>query len=383
MHPRVVISRSNPVDPDPRVVKEAESLVAAGYSVQVIGWDRTAQLATREDRGGFLIHRLPIRADYARGIGNLPDLLRWQVGLAGWLVRHRGEFDLLHACDFDTIMPALWCKWIWGKTVVYDIFDFYADHLRATPEWVKSLIRWLDLWLIRQADAVILADDSRREQIAGAAPRKLEVIYNTPQDIFGQVVPAIRPQGSVLHLAYIGLLQVERGLLQMLAVLRQHPEWTLDLAGFGGDQERILAGLAGMDNVVWHGRVPYERALQLSAVADVLFATYDPAIPNHRYASPNKLFEAMMLGKPLIVCTGTNMDRMVLAADCGLVLPYGDLPALENALGRLASDAACRQRMGENARRAYEASYSWAHMEARLRAVYASLCPSPAQGAAS
>src|SRR5574341_443556 len=168
--------------------------------------------------------------------------------------------------------------------------------------------------------------------------------------------------------------------MQMLDVLRRHPDWTFDLAGFGGDQERILASAAGLANVNWHGRVPYERALQLSAAADALFATYDPAIPNHRYASPNKLFEAMMLGKPVIVCAHTNMDRIVADADCGLVLPYGDIPALEAALRRLASDAALRRRLGENARRAYEESYSWARMQTRLEALYASLCPLPSEG---
>lgn len=380
MPARVVISRSNPVSPDPRVEKEAQSLAAAGYSVQVIGWDRTGQLAAQEDRDGLRVHRLPIRAGYARGMGNLPALLRWQVGLTRWLVKHRREYDIIHACDFDTILPALWCQRLWGKIVVYDIFDFYADHLRATPEWVKSLIRRLDLALVRRAEAVILADDSRREQIAGAAPLHLEVIYNTPPDVLGLVQPAVRPANSALHLAYIGLLQVERGLLQMLDVLRRHPDWTFDLAGFGGDQERILASAAGMANVSWHGRVPYERALQLSAAADALFATYDPAIPNHRFASPNKLFEAMMLGKPVIVCAHTNMDRIVAGVDCGLVLPYDDIPALEAALRRLASDAALRRRLGENARRAYEESYSWARMQARLEALYASLCPLSSEG---
>jgi glycosyltransferase involved in cell wall biosynthesis len=374
MPARVVISRSNPVAPDPRVEKEAQSLSAAGYSVQIIGWDRTGQLATQEDRGGIRIHRLPIRAEYARGVGNLPALLRWQMGLARWLVHHRRDYDIIHACDFDTILPALWCQRLWGKVVVYDIFDFYADHLRATPEWVKSLIRRVDLSLVRRASAVILADDSRREQIAGAAPRLLEVIYNSPPDVFDQVHPAERPAGSALHLAYIGLLQVERGLLQMLDALKRHPDWTFDLAGFGGDQERILASAAGLVNVRWHGRIPYERALQLSAAADALFATYDPAIPNHRYASPNKLFEAMMLGKPVLVCEHTNMDRIVAGLDCGLMIPYDDIPALEAALRRLASDAALRRRLGENARRAYVETYGWERMQSRLLSLYASIC---------
>jgi len=310
-------------------------------------------------------------------VGNFPALLRWQQGLLIWLLRNRASYDVIHACDFDTILPALLCKLVGGKTVVYDIFDFYADHLRATPSWLKAAIRRVDLWAIRQADALILADDSRREQISGTTPRRLVVVYNTPPDLLDQVVPAIRPAGTALHLAYIGLLQVERGLLEMVDVLRRRPEWSLDLAGFGGDQEHILSAAQGLPNLIWHGRVPYERSLELSAAADVLFATYDPEIPNHRFSSPNKLFEAMMLGKPVLVCQGTNMDRLVTENDFGLVIPYGNVVALEEALQRLHADEALRHRLAQNARRAYQEIYTWERMETRLRDLYIALRAHP------
>ncbi|OGO25453.1 MAG: glycosyltransferase WbuB [Chloroflexi bacterium RBG_16_52_11] len=382
MAARILICRSNPVAPDPRVEKTARALFSRGYRVQIVGWDRTGKLPEADRLSGaieeIVLFRLPIEGKFGHGVGNLPNLLRWQWGLLSWLMRRRNEYDIIHACDFDTVLPALFCKRLWGKTVVYDVFDFYADHLRSTPGWIKSMIRWIDLQALHRVDAILLADESRTAQIAAAAPRKVEVIYNTPQDVLGQVTPSTRPPSSRLHLAYIGLLQVERGLMEMLAVLERHPEWTLDLAGFGGDEADIQSAAAGLPNVTWHGRVSYERAIQLSAAADVLFATYDPAIPNHRYASPNKLFEAMMLGKPILVCEDTNIDRLVAAADCGVVIPYGKIPALESALTHLATDAGYCDQLGKNARRAYEGTYSWAKMEARLLDFYAALSVQPA-----
>jgi glycosyltransferase involved in cell wall biosynthesis len=368
---RVVICRSNPIAPDPRVEKTARTLAGAGYEVSLLGWDRSGQAPwTPQVENGLRVYRIPIRAEFGTGLGNLPNLLRWQVGLFRWLARRRDEYDLIHACDFDTVLPALLCKRLWDKRVVYDIFDFYADHLRATPEPLKRMIRALDLRAIGWADALILVDDSRWKQIEGARPQRSAVIYNSPEEIplaQGRS-PSVASPG--LHLAYVGLLQVERGLFEMLAVLEKHPEWRLDLAGFGGDGERIAALAQGMPNVAWHGRVPYERALKLSQAADVLFATYDPAIPNHRFSSPNKVFEAMLLGKPVIVARGTNMDRLIDQAGCGMVVEYGDVPALEAALQRLHSDEALRCRLGENGRRAYETSYSWAVMQRRLLDLY-------------
>jgi glycosyltransferase involved in cell wall biosynthesis len=390
---RVVFLRSNPIAPDPRVEKEARSLRRAGFSITALGWDRSGKLPEYEQVDGIQIIRRPIKAGYARGILNFFPLLLWQLDLVIWLVRQRNTYDILHACDFDTILPALLAKKLFHKRVVYDIFDFYADHLRNTPGWIKRLIRGVDLRAIEAADAVILVDDARREQIAGARPRSVTVVYNSPEELdvveTGKEELNRKTQSSQrrslagsnspitaqstpasLCLAYIGLLQVERGLLDMVAVLRRHPEWRLEMAGFGGDETQILQAAEGQDNISFHGRVPYATAIGLSRAADVLFALYDPAIPNHRYSSPNKIFEAMLLGKPVLVARGTNMDRIIEQTQAGLVVDYGDQAAIEASLEMLAGDVGLRERLGHNARMAYEQEYSWRVMEQRLEALY-------------
>jgi glycosyltransferase involved in cell wall biosynthesis len=382
---RVIICRSNPIAPDPRVEKIARALDSFDYSVTLLGWDRTGQLPAADslqtDRGVIPLNRIPLKAPFGHGLANLPNLLRWQWALFRWLSKNNKGFDLIHACDFDTILPALSCKWFFGKKIIYDIFDFYADHLRATPQFIKNLIRFVDLRAIDQADALILVDDSRWEQIKGAHPKVSAVIYNSPgvealgENTATQAVKTFDLQPptfdfTTLSLAYIGLLQVERGLREMLAVLKKHPAWRLDLAGFGGDEEEIRSIAVSLPNVRWHGRVPYEQALQISQAADVLFATYDPTIPNHRYSSPNKVFEAMLLGKPIVVARNTNMDRIIEQADCGLVISYGNVAELEAALLRLQNDADLRRRLGQNALEAYRTTYSWSKMETRLCKLY-------------
>lgn len=372
---RVVITRSNPVAPDPRVEKTAHSLALAGYQVTVIAWDRTGKLPKLETRRWGRLQRQPIRARFGKGLLNLPQLLRWQVGLLEWLLSNRTQYDVIHACDFDTVLPAWLCSLATRKHVVYDVFDFYAEMLRATPDWIKRIIRRVDLWIMGQVDAVVLADEARREQIRGSHPRRLIVVYNTPdEDPLDPAEPSPpRTRGTRLHLAFVGLLQVERGLLELAALLAKHPEWSLDLAGFGGDEDLILGKVRDLANVRFHGRVSYEVSLAISRGADALVATYDPSIPNHRFASPNKLFEAMMLGKPVIVAAGTGMDKIVQEAGCGLVVPYGDASALEAALSSLADKPDLRSRLGREGRKAYEAKYNWAAMQERLWALYADL----------
>lgn len=369
---RVIICRSNPIAPDPRVEKTARALAKGGWEVTIIGWDRTGELPILETKEFAKIVRLRLKAPYATGLANLPMLILWQISLLGKLLVHHNEFQVIHACDFDTILPSLLMKWFFRKHVVYDIFDFYADHLRRTPNWLKSIIRVADKWAIHNADAVILADDNRKSQIEGAKPQKTVIIYNTPEDV--NALPLEEKIGSYsLKIAYVGLLQVERGLLDLMVVLENHQDWHLFLAGFGGDQRKIIQKAQNLKNVHWYGRICYEDAIALTAQCDVVIALYDPQIPNHRFASPNKLFEAMMLRKPIIVAEDTYIDTIVKNLHCGIVISYGDLNQLEDALIMLANNKTLREQMGINGRRAYETQYSWSEMSKRLLHLYSSI----------
>jgi len=370
---RILFCRSNPIDPDPRVEKEARALAGDGHQVTVLGWDRSGVLPIEELQVDFQLFRLNVKAEYASGMSNLPQLLKWELGLMHWLIVRRNKYDVIHACDFDTILPCLFARWLFKKKVVYDIFDFYADHLRKVPSRIKKMIRAIDLWAIGQADAVILVDDSRMRQITGSRPRRCEVIYNSPEDISSPQIPeGIFSSDAVLKVAYVGLLQEERGLFEMVEVLRLHPSWEMAVAGFGGDREKFLESIRGTSNIRWFGRVAYDQAIKISSAADVLFATYDPAIANHFYSSPNKIFEAMMLGKPIIVARGTNIDRIVEHYENGVVVEYGKIQELENALVSL-NDPGKRERAGINSRYAYDQEYGWSKMKTRLIAIYREL----------
>lgn len=372
---RVLFLRSNPIAPDPRVEKEATSLAKSGYRVMLLGWDRTASFPLKEAKDFGTIFRIRARAYFGKGLRNLPSLLKWQVFLLLWLWRHRQEFDVIHACDFDTVLPALVIARLFRKKLVYDIFDFYADMLRNTPNFLKRIIRKIDLWVINKADAVILADAARQEQIRGSTLKRLEVIYNSPVKPDNlQDQEEVADKNYRLRIAYVGLLQVERGLLEMLKVVGQHPDWHLDLAGFGGDEPLILSAASELSNVTFHGRVPYETALQLMAKADVLFATYDPRIPNHRYSSPNKVFEAMMLGKPIIVARGMGTDRLVEKYNLGFVVEYGNILELEQALSTVARWTIIQKKQfALRAREVFTTYFSWDKMEERLLKVYEKL----------
>jgi glycosyltransferase involved in cell wall biosynthesis len=370
----VLICRSNPVAPDPRVEKCAQALASAGYAVHILGWDRSCDHPSREIKNGIPIERIPIRAKFGSGTRNLFALLRWQLALSVWIARRHRTVQIIHACDFDTVVPAVIAKKLWGIQVVYDIFDFYADHIRSN-RWIKRLIRAVDRRIIARVDAVILVDAARRIQIENCPVKRLEIIYNSPPDLLHTVSAPASKTG--FQIGYVGMMLQDRGLIELFQVLKRHPDWSLELAGFGGDEDQIRAAAASLPNVHWHGKIEYRQSLELYAQADVILATYDPAIANNRLGSPNKIFEAMMLAKPVIVAEGTNMDRIVQEANSGLVIRYGSLEQLESALQKLCEDPDLAKKMGGSGRQAYESQYGWPKMEERLIDLYQAVSESP------
>ena len=81
----------------------------------------------------------------------------------------------------------------------------------------------------------------------------------------------------------------------------------------------------------------------------------------------------MMLGKPIVVAKGTNMDGIVKEWNLGLLIDYGDVADLERALETLHENSNLREELGENARQAYDEEYSWEQMQNRLINLYSSV----------
>lgn len=366
----VVIVRSTPIAPEPRAQRTAVWLSQSGWQVRILGWDRLADLPRDEKQERYTIVRLPIQAGFGLGFRMLWPLVRWQFGLLLWLYRHRTTYGVVHAADFDTILPAFFIAKVCRKRLVYDIYDFYSDS-HIIPTFLARIVRGIERWLISRADAVILVDESRGEQIKGTTPKRLAVIYNTTESL---TLPQVTRLPGRLQIAYVGILTLGRSLLELFEVLQHHSEWKLDLAGYGRDKALILDRSQHLPNVCFFGRIPYERAQILLAQSDLMFAIYDPAIPNHRFASANKLFEAMMLGKPIIVARDTGMDRIVQEHKLGFVVSYGDLAALENALATVAAwDIEARARFARHARQVFDANYSSVLMGEKLARLYQSL----------
>lgn len=372
---KVVFLRSNSINPDPRVEKEVKTLLRFGFEVIVLAWNRNEPNLERvvkiiAGKNIGIIIRKFIRGSYGKGIGNIIPLLRWQIFLFYWLIRYRRNYEIIHSCDFDTAIPALIMKVFFRKKFIYDIFDYYIHAFRV-PKILVPFIYILDKVILKFADYIIIAHENRKEQIR--IKRKVEVIYNTPEDCKYRFKANNCFPNRKFLIVYIGILSKDRFLLEMIDIVSRHLDWDLYIGGFGELENEIFLLSKRYENIKFLGRVPYEETLKISNNADVLFAIYNPEIPNHKYSSPNKVFEAMMLAKPIIVANGTGIDLLVKKENFGFCVNYGDKKEVEEVLEILQKNPNLRLKLGLNGRYAYENKYSWSLMEMRLLNLYRNL----------
>ena len=103
-----------------------------------------------------------------------------------------------------------------------------------------------------------------------------------------------------------------------------------------------------------------------------MLAIYDPSIDNHFYAAPNKFYESLMLGKPVIMVKNTGMSGVVSQNDIGVLIDYSK-ESFISGVNELIDRKSQWQVMKERMKKLYREQYSWDEMERRLLELYAGL----------
>lgn len=346
------------------VFKVADTLFENGYGVELLVWDRQHNLNT--DNYPYKIHKFNLKAPYD-SFWALLYLPIWWIYEFSFLIKN--SYDLIHACDLDTLWPAIIAKLIKKTKLFYTIYDFYADNIPKLPSLIKIILTFLEKTGIRFSDTLFLVDESRYKQVKGSKIKKLVYIYNSPIDLHYHKKLKRRPNNEKLTVSYAGALDKFRGLEYMINSIKGMRSARLIIAGDGNDKDMIKEASLNIKNIEYLGWLNHDDVLEMSFQADVLFAFYDPAIPNNKYASPNKLFEAMMCGKPIIINSETSASKIVQNTGCGITVNYGDIKSIKNALIKL-QNPDIREELGKNGRKAYETKYSWKIMEKRLLNAY-------------
>lgn len=365
----IIFLRSTSIKNDSRVLKEVGCLIKHGYNVKVLGWDRDEFLKNNQsinfDNINIPIQVFRKKAEYGSGIKNLIKLFQFQVWLLYNLLKIRKNIDIIHSCDLDTALPARLISKFFKKKMVYDIFDYYIDS-HYVPNKMKKIVENTEINIINKADLTIICTEERREQIKKARPKKCIVIYNTPKiDRNNIKQKLIKSSNDKLKIVYVGILQENRLLKEIGEEIKKYPDFELHIGGFGQLQKYFSELSEKYGNIFYYGQMKYEDVLNLEEDANLLFATYNPEISNHKYSAPNKLYEAMALGKPIIVCKNTGIDELVKNENIGISISY-DAKKFIEVIENLSENKELQKKLSDNAKRLYNEKYSWGQMEKKL-----------------
>lgn len=371
---RVLFIRSNPVDPDTRVEKEARALVSSGYDVEILAWDRTSNHAVKTEYlkaiPSVLVHRIGIESQYAAGFKkNLIPLFKFQVRLSRFLVKNHKKYDVIHACDFDTAFATSKVCAAYHIPLIYDVFDYYVDSF-SVPRALRGIVEAWDHKIMNKAAGVIICTEQRKVQLGNVSPYRLTVIHNSPELPESILMDAGDSTRNVVKIAYVGILSYGRGIEAICRFVSQNPAFELHIGGFGILEEMVKEYSEKFRNIFFYGKIPYVETLSLENACDIITAIYDPSVKNHLYAAPNKFYEGLLLGKPLVMVKGTGMADIVESEKLGVVCEFDNIEA---GLTELAEKSDEWSAMGVRAKALYEKSYSWTEMKRRLLELYESI----------
>lgn len=349
---RIAYLRSTSIINDSRATKEINSYIARNYNVLVYGWNRQKLEIPKELTNYILYNR---QAKYGSGIKNIFKLISFQFWLYKKLKEDRNNYDIIHACDFDTAYVGYKIAKKYNKKFIYDIYDYYVDCHNLS--FMKEIIEKKDIKIINNANAVILCTEQRKKQIRKANPKKVFVIHNTPDIEQKENNNMFNPKK--IKLCYVGILQDDRLIKEVCDEIIKHENIELHIGGFGKYENYIDDLSKKYKNIYFYGQMKYKDVLELENKCDILFATYNPSVPNHRYSAPNKVYEAMCLGKPIIVCKNTGVDELVDKEKIGYSINYNSKEFVDTINKITQNDY---KKMSEKTYKLYKEKYKWDRM---------------------
>lgn len=380
---------NNGLDHDSRVIKSAVTLARAGAEVDVFGVAPDGRVAVVEGNPRYTrLAMLPARAvtpAYARWAlrrraGRLAPARSWRrsMPVTGY---YRRAFlpalralrpDAVHVHDVHLLAVATEYAGESRAAVVYDAHE-YVPGLSRTPRVVTA---WsaLEAAHIHAADRVITVSDAIADRLQQhyALVRRPSVVYNAP--IAGDF-PASRslrgrvPAGAPLAV-YAGALSAARGVQTAIAALAQLPDVHLAVVTVPFPHKmaghlRAVADQAGVaDRLHIVAPVPTVEVPDYLSSADAALLPLAGESQSYQLALPNKLFEYLHAGLPVVTSDCRAMAAFVAEHDIGVSFPAGDAAALADAL----RDVLARREWPDTT--ALRARFSWQGQQPALVAAY-------------
>jgi len=291
--------------------------------------------------------------------------------------------DVYHAHNANTLPIAYAAAALRGARLVYDAHELETGRCWSNTN-LSPLIR--KLWalperlFIGSSDGIITVCQSiARELEQSYQIRAPHVVRNVPKPLDSLQPVDIRSRVGLEHnvaiVIYQGGISRDRGIHELIEAITTLDNAALVILGAGPGLASLQATVArkGLtDRVFFLGRVPLENLPRYTAAADVGVHVIQNSCLNHFYCLPNKLFEYVQAGLPVVVSNFPEMARIVRKYELGEVVDPSNPNEIAAAIHRILNDDNYRQRLRQSALEAAK-DLNWGQEGKRLLEIYEAL----------
>jgi len=261
-----------------------------------------------------------------------------------------------------------WTAWLLarlkGAAFLFEIRDLWPAFAIAVGVLKnKTLIRlseWLEKFLYRHADKIVVNSPGFIEHIQQRGGKNISLVENgVDAGMFDPLESGETfRQAHGLEGKFIALYAGAHGMSNDLEVLLRAAdrlvddrEITLLLVGDGKEKNNLMnwAKERSLNNVRFVPSVAKNEMNRVLSAADACIAILKP-IELYKTTYPNKVFDYMAAGKPVLLLIDGVIREVVEQADCGWFIPPGDDLALANKIKEMRDHKADARRMGQNGR---------------------------------
>ena len=372
--PRVCIVVHAVVPGDPRVRRQSDALVEAGYEVDVLCLRQPGEAAEDIERGVRLV-RLPLDRTFDGFAGHVAEYAAFTAMATVALAREhrRRRYDLVQVASVpDFLVFAALPERMAGTPVLLDLHEdmpeFFRDRFRhPLLRPLFPLVTAATRASAAVADALITVHEPLRQLSIerGVAPDRIAVVMNSADGrLFDPARHPRRPfmADGTLRLVHHSNLQRLYGLdvaIEGLASLPASLDWRLDVYGEGPWRPQVEAAIARhalAGRVILRGRVPMDELPSLLADADIGLVPSLHA-PYLEYSLSTKLLEYAAMGVPT-VASDLATFRHHFTDEALRFVRGGDAAAIAPAIEAMVADPAATARLGAEAQRQASA-YDW------------------------
>jgi glycosyltransferase involved in cell wall biosynthesis len=286
------------------------------------------------------------------------------------------DADIYHFHDPELLRFALKLKRR-GKIVFYDAHEDLPKQIKG-KYWINKYLRGLVAFTIRvfenyickRIDGVLTATPFIAERFAKVNKNTID-INNFPK--LNELENSTPWSEKKNFICYIGGISEIRGLSQVVDTLELQSQFQLQLAGpiskGSNNFDQVLMSKKGWEQVNYLGVIDREGVKKVMSESKAGIVTFLP-LPNHVDAQPNKMFEYMSAGIPVIGSHFPLWKEILEKNNCGICIDPEKPEEIAKALQIIANDDEFAQKMGRNGREAVLKTYNWEAETIRLLSFY-------------